>query len=187
MVGSSDSCSLFCSFLLLTCSRVFHSFDRTLSQSSLRHLICFRSANFPHAILPLGFINLLYSFLYLCASVCLSMGCACSHVCVCMWGPEGNLECYPQKGCPLPSKQSLSLAWNSAIMLGCLVHAPRGPSCFCFPSSGVSCATHHSQPAFYTVAGASCPGPFACKISILLTDPLRPQTLSSFLISPSIS
>lgn len=98
--GKSNSCSLFCSFLLLTCSRVFHPFDRTLSPSSLRHLIYLHSANFPYAILPFA---LLFS---LPVGKCLpEYGCACSHVCVCMWGPEGDLECCPQKWCPLPLKQ----------------------------------------------------------------------------------
>lgn len=140
MVGSSNSCSLFCSFLLLTCSRVFHPFDRTLSPSSLRHLIYIHSANFPYAILPFA---LLFS---LPVGKCLPEYGVCMLTCVCMHvGSRGRPWMLSPEMMSTSFETSLSLAWNSAIMLDCLVHAPQGPSCFCFPSSGVSCATHHSQ------------------------------------------
>lgn len=52
-----------------------------------------------------------------CAHVWVHVACVCMHRYACMWWPEANLECHPQKCHLSPSRQDLSWHWCPPITL----------------------------------------------------------------------
>lgn len=82
-------------------------------------------------------------YIWICVQVCMCP-CVCrftgTHVCACMWRPEGNLGY-----CSLRDVHFFfPLVLSFASSLGCLAIVPQRSPRFCLPSTGIAIPCHHA-------------------------------------------
>lgn len=101
-----------------------------------------RSKGMQHHCWPWFWVCCCCCYLSVCfMHVC--MGSACTHVCICVWMPEDNLWCHPQKCCPCPLRQVLSLDWSLSIWLDWLAREPQRSLYHLFPHW--DCGSPHTR------------------------------------------